>query len=111
MPRMIRFHLDENVAPALAAGLRRHGIDVTTSQQVRLLTASDPTQLAFARDSGRVLVTHDGDHLRLHALGVRHAGIAYCRQGKLNLGALIAALAFVFEVYEADEMTDRVEYL
>ncbi len=28
MPRTIRFHLDENADPAVADGLRRHGIDV-----------------------------------------------------------------------------------
>ncbi|OJW20277.1 MAG: hypothetical protein BGO49_05100 [Planctomycetales bacterium 71-10] len=111
MSRAIRFHLDENVDPAVAAGLRRHGIDVTTSQQARLLAASDPTQLAYARDAGRVLVTHDGDHLRLHALGERHAGIAYCYQGKLHLGGLITALVLLFEVYDPAEMADRVEYL
>jgi hypothetical protein len=30
MPRTIRFHLDENCPRAVATGLRRRGIDVTT---------------------------------------------------------------------------------
>ena len=33
MLRTIRFHLDEDTDPAIAEGLRRHGIDVTTSQE------------------------------------------------------------------------------
>lgn len=41
MPRTIRFHLDEHCDPAIAAGLRRHGIDVTTTQEVGI-TPSAP---------------------------------------------------------------------
>jgi hypothetical protein len=46
MPRTIRFHLDEDVDPAIAEGLRRRGIDVTTTPEVGLLGARDPIQLA-----------------------------------------------------------------
>jgi hypothetical protein len=31
MPTPLRFHLDEHVSPAVAEGLRRRGIDVTTT--------------------------------------------------------------------------------
>jgi hypothetical protein len=52
MPRTIRFHLDENCAGAIATGLRRHGIDVTSTPEVGLLGAPDPEEskplLAFA---------------------------------------------------------------
>jgi hypothetical protein len=41
MPRTILFHLDENCAHAIAAGLRRRGIDVTTTPDVGLLGAID----------------------------------------------------------------------
>ena len=34
MPRTIRFHLDENCSHAIAAGLRRRGIDVTTTPEM-----------------------------------------------------------------------------
>ena len=61
MPNPIRFHLDENVDHAIAYGLRRHGIDVTVTSEVGLLHAPDDEQLAFARDSARVIVTHDED--------------------------------------------------
>ncbi len=66
MPRTIRFHLDEDTDPAIAAGLRRHGIDVTTSQETGLLGAVDTIQLSHAHAQGRVLFTHDGDHLTLN---------------------------------------------
>jgi hypothetical protein len=38
---VIRFHLDENVDLAIASGLRRRGIDVTTSKEAGLIGASD----------------------------------------------------------------------
>lgn len=41
MARTIRFHLDENVHRAIAEGLRRRGIDVTTTPEVGLLNATD----------------------------------------------------------------------
>ena len=37
MPRTIRFHLDEHVAHAIAEGLRRRGVDVTTTTDAGLL--------------------------------------------------------------------------
>jgi hypothetical protein len=45
----IRFHLDEHVASAIAEGLRRRGIDVTTTADAGLLDAPDEDHLAFAR--------------------------------------------------------------
>ena len=57
MAEVIRFHLDENVNPAIAVGLRKRGIDVTTSQEVGLLGVSDLEQLAYARREGRVILT------------------------------------------------------
>ena len=41
MSRTIRFHLDEHCDPAIAAGLRLHGVDVTTTPDVDLLGAED----------------------------------------------------------------------
>jgi hypothetical protein len=36
MPRTTRFHLDENCSKAIAGGLSRRGIDVTTTPDVGL---------------------------------------------------------------------------
>lgn len=70
----LRFHLDENVDPAVADGLQRRGVDVTTCQESGLLEAPDDRQLAFAVAEGRVLITHDEDFLALAKAGVSHAG-------------------------------------
>jgi hypothetical protein len=48
MPRTIRFHLDENCPRAIAAGLRRRGIDVTTTPEAGLMGASDEQQVTTA---------------------------------------------------------------
>ena len=111
MPRTIRFHLDEDVDPAVAEGLRRRGIDVTTTQEAGLLGATDPIQLAYALAEGRVLFTHDDDHLALNAQGVEHSGIAYCHRLRRSLGEVIDGLSLIWELCEPEEMADRVEYL
>jgi len=98
MPRTIRFHLDEDTDPAIATGLRRHGIDVTTTQECKLLGATDLLQLAHARVQGRVLVTHDTDHLVHNAKGVDHAGIAFAHQKKRTLGEILDGLILIWEV-------------
>ena len=41
MSQKIKFHLDENVSNAIANGLRKRGINVTTSPEERLIGTSD----------------------------------------------------------------------
>ena len=73
---MYRFHLDENVNPAIAEGLRLRGIDCTTTREVGLRGASDVEQLAFAISQQRILVTTDEDFLAI-APRQPHVGILY----------------------------------
>jgi len=111
MPRTIRFHLDEHIDSAVAEGLRRRAIDVTTSADAGLLGAEDVDHLAFARASGRVVVSNDPDFLRLHDQGVDHAGIAYCHQQSRSIGETIRALELIWEVLEPQDMHNRVEFI
>jgi predicted nuclease of predicted toxin-antitoxin system len=111
MPRTVRFHLDEHCNPATAAGLRRLGIDVTTTVDAGLLQASDEEHAAFALAQARVIFTQDQDFLRIHANGTPHAGIAYCRQQSRSVGDIINGLALIWEVLEPEEMRSRVEFL
>jgi hypothetical protein len=107
----IRFHLDENVAPTVAAGLRLRNIDVTTTNDAGLAGASDLDQLSYATISASVIVTYDDDFLRLHAAGVRHAGIAFCLPKYRGTGELVRALALIHDLFRPDEMASRVEFL
>ena len=111
MPRTIRFHLDENCDPAIAAGLRLHGVDVTTTAEAHLLRAEDGEHLTFGMATGRVVFTQDKDFLRLHATGVEHFGIAFCYQQSRSIGQIIASLLLIWEIYEPEEMTNRVEFI
>ena len=111
MPATIRFHLDENVPSAVAEGLRRRGIEATTTPQAGLLSAGDEKQLDFAHSDGRVLVTCDADFLRLHDRGVPHAGIVYSPKGKRSVGELVQVLVMMAECLAPEEMQNHVEYL
>jgi predicted nuclease of predicted toxin-antitoxin system len=74
MPRTIRFHLDEHCDPAIAAGLRLHGVDVTTTPEARLLGAGDEEHIAYCMATARVVFTQDQDFLRPHATRMEHRG-------------------------------------
>lgn len=111
MAEAIRFHLDEHVPIAVAAGLQSHGIDVATASEAGLLSADDLEHMAFALRESRVILTHDRHFLQHAAAGVAHAGIAYCHQNKYSVGALVQALLLLRACYTADEMRNRVEYL
>jgi predicted nuclease of predicted toxin-antitoxin system len=107
----VRYHLDEQVARAVAVGLRLHSIDVTTTADSGLLGTSDVTQLSFASAEQRVLVTHDRDFLKLHATGTPHAGIAYCHQDKLAIGQLIRSLLALHGTNSAEDLRNTVAFL
>jgi hypothetical protein len=110
MAEAIRFHLDESVDPAIAEGLRRRGVDVTTSQEAGLLEAANERQIAFALVEQRTLVTHDEDFLAL-AGRIPHAYFAYCHAQSRSIGQMIAALLLIRDCLTADDMRDHLEYL
>ena len=111
MPRTLRFHLDENCARAIAQGLTRRGIDVTTTPEAGLVGAIDEQQVAYSLAERRVLFTQDQDFLRLDAAGVEHSGIAFCAKDTKSIGEIIQRLVLLWEVYEPEEMAGRVEHL
>ena len=111
MTDRIRFHLDENVDPAVAGGLQRRGVDVTTTQETGLLNSSDDRQIGFARSEHRVLVTHDEGFLSQAKLGTQHAGIAYCHPEARSIGQMIAALMLIYDCLSPADMQNHVEFL
>lgn len=111
MARTIRFHLDENCDPRIAAGLRLHGVDVTTTPEAGLGQASDEVQLAFVVAQARVMITQDTDFLRMAASGWEHPGIAYYPAQSRSIGQVIRQVRLIWQVYEPEEMTNRVEFI
>ena len=107
----LKFLLDEHVSPAIAHGLRLHGIDVVTVQESGLLSSDDREIIDRAVTERRVVVTNDEDFLIHSASGVRHAGVAYSHPGFLSIGDTIRYLMLMDACYTTDEMFDRVEYM
>jgi acyl-coenzyme A thioesterase PaaI-like protein len=104
------FLTDEHIPNAVMRGLRARGIDASTTGEAGHLGASDTALLAFAKAQGRILITADADHLRLHAAGVPHAGILFAPPDAA-IGLLIGGAMLIAEVLTAEEMVNRVEFL
>jgi predicted nuclease of predicted toxin-antitoxin system len=111
MPDQIRYHRDESVPVVVADALRRRGINVSTSREIGLLSATDEEQLRFATGDRRVLITRDRDFLRMQATGIAHAGIVYWTPSQKDLSELINTLTLLAQVYTSAEMISLVEYL
>jgi hypothetical protein len=111
MARTIRFHLDENCGKAIAEGLRRHGIDVTTTPEAGLIGALDEAHVEYALTSGRVIFTQDGDFLGIHRAGLPHNGIAYSPMESRSVGEIIRGLVEIWEILEPEEMAGQLEFL
>jgi len=111
MPQAIRYHLDEHVDPVIADGLRRRGIDVTTTVEAGLRSAPDEEHAGFARTQQRVIVSSDRDFLVLAHRGIAHAGIIYYRQGRYATGEMIRRLVRLWEQRTPEEMQNHVEFL
>ena len=86
-------------------------MDVTTTLKAGLLHASDETQLAYAISQSRVIVTQDTDFLRIAAAGQETPGIVFYPDQSRSLGYVIRDILLVWEVYEPEEMRNRVEFV
>ena len=111
MAETIKFHLDENVRNAIAEGLRRRAIDVTTTSEQSLNGVSDDVQLKFALSQNRVIFTQDTDFLRMNQTGITHCGIVYCSQRKKSIGEIIQGLILIWELLEPSDMFGKLEFL
>jgi len=110
MSNAIKFHLDQHVSAAVARGLRRRGIDVTTTAEANLQDADDTDHLDFALAEGRVVFTMDSDFLRFHHQEMRHAGIVFCRPGTRSIGEIVHFLELLHFCVEPDEMVGELQY-
>lgn len=111
MTEKIKFHLDENVQNAIAEGLRKQGINVTTTPEAGLIGVSDEEQIFFICKQKRIIFTHDADFLRLHQQGISHTGIVYSRQGSRSIGKTILSLVKIYESQTYESMANHVEFI
>ena len=82
MADLIRWYMDEHAPRAVAQGLRRRGVDVQTTQEAGMLHAPDDLQLNFATRQGRAVFTQ-----------------------------LVRGLMSITEIYDAEEIVGRVEFV
>lgn len=109
MSATLRFHLDENLASEIAAGLKRRLLDCTTTSEVGLCGASDDEQLAFAMREKRVIVTADKDFLRIASRRSDHCGIAFCHRDQ-HFGHLIRQLEIMASSVSQEEMQGVIRF-
>jgi predicted nuclease of predicted toxin-antitoxin system len=99
------------VREAVADGLRRRGVDLTTAKEVGLLTAADSAHLDCARRECRVVVTHDSDFPVCASTQSAHCGIAYCHIDSRSTAEIIAGILLIRDSLDPAEMHNHVEYL
>ena len=100
---------------AITAGLRRRGIQVTTSQEDGTTESPDDQLLARATELGCVLFTQDDDLLRIAAdwqtTGRGFHGVIYAHQLSAGIGRLVHDLELVLTCCAMNELANRVTYL
>jgi predicted nuclease of predicted toxin-antitoxin system len=110
----LRLFLDEDVHAALAAALRKRGHDAIHALETKRLGLSDESQLNFATEGNRCLVTFNvGDFVRLHnrwiQAGREHAGIIVSKQ--LPVGEMLRRLLALLQKESGDSMRGQVRFL
>lgn len=110
----IQYFVDEDIHLRVAAELRKRGIDAISTQEAARRTSDDESQLRWAVENQRVIVTYNvGDYLALNAMWLRsgdsHFGIVVSRQ--LQIGDLIRRLVALHATLTAEEMQGRIEFL
>ena len=108
-------YMDVHVPFAITAGLRMRGLDVLTAQEDGAAELDDEVLLDRVTALGRIIFTRDVDFLA-HArerqrTGVTFSGVVYAHQLKASIGQCVADLELIAEVYEPEDMINRVEYL
>jgi len=109
----IRFFTDEDVYGSVAAKLREKGFDSVSTPEANRLGESDESQLAWAAQEGRVILTFNvEDFARLHVEWLTHsdhAGIIVSSQRPV--GDLLRRVLALATSLSAEEMQDRIEFL
>ena len=107
--------MDEHIAYSITKALQLKGLDVLTIQKDKRMSISDQSLLDRATQLGRVLFTHDDDFLRESVIRqeqqIHFCGIIYGHQNKVSTGKCIEDLELIANVYNPEDMFNRVEFL
>jgi len=108
----LTFPLDEHLPPDIAEGVRRRipSVDILTTIEAGMRRRLDPAYLEFAARSGRVLVTQD-KHFTYLFSDIPHSGVFYLTRGSRAIGTVVELLVIAWELYSAEELVGRIEYV
>lgn len=110
----IRFFTDEDLYGAVAVALRKAGCDAVSTPEAGRLGETDESQLQWASDQGRTMITFNVAHFaNLHSVWMsqsrHHAGIVVSAQRPI--GDLLRRLLRLTRTLDADAIQDRLEFL
>lgn len=114
---VICLYIDEDaMSRALVHALRARNVDVLTVFEAEMAGESDPAQLAYAAEQGRVIFTYNvGDFCRLHteylARTRTHAGIVTVSRQKYSAGEQAKHIANLAAAMSAEEMVNQLRFL
>jgi hypothetical protein len=100
----------------LVRGLRSHGLDVLTANDVEMIRREDEEHLALATKEGRVLYSFNiRDFHEIHTRwlegGRDHSGIIVAQQRRYSTGEQIRRLLRLTASLTSDQMQNRLEFL
>jgi uncharacterized protein with PIN domain len=110
----IKFYIDEDVFDSIATLLRGRGFDAVSTNELGRNRESDESQLLWACEQNRVIVTFNVAHFaKLHSetlnRGHHHSGIVVSNQ--IPLGEVFKRLIRLTNSISATEIKDRLEFL
>lgn len=110
----VRIFTDEDIYGAIAPALRKSGVDAVSTPESGRLGESDESQLQWATDEGRVLVTFNVSHFaKLHSdwmsQGREHFGVIVSHQRPI--GDLLRRLLQLGNNLDAEAMRNRMEFV
>lgn len=108
------FFTDEDVYAAVATALRKAGLDAVSTPDAGRRGEADVSQLAWAAEKGRVLVTFNVAHfVALHAAWIQqsrhHADIVVSSQRPV--GEVVRRLLQLARALDAEALRNRLEFL
>jgi predicted nuclease of predicted toxin-antitoxin system len=111
----IRIYTNESVSVAIAEGLKRRGIDASSTRDAGNFGLTDEEQMIYARDKALTIFTHDTDFLQIAARWLHkertHNGIIYCHQKRHSTGECIRKLRMLATMLSSEDMVNHIEFL
>ncbi|MEW6544113.1 MAG: DUF5615 family PIN-like protein [Nitrospirota bacterium] len=112
---LIRLYLDEDVSVIVGEYLRARGFDVLTTRDASRLGQSDASQLAFATNERRAILTHNRcDFESLHRTALTeqrsHAGIIIANR-RASSSELAKRVLKLLNLLTAEEMANQLLYI